>query len=246
LLVEFQNSKCSDSRDKVFSLLSLARACKHNQVVADYSKTVFEVYWDVMSFAGGNNKLSNVVKADIEDIVPVNGLPEAIMTRDNLYDGAYLDARRQLPLDPRFLDGSDTTTGGNERANDTSSICSFLLNTGVIGLGPTNIRQGDPVRRITRNTSMAVVLKRDPSGLLTVIGTAVVLRIAAPRDGGLDWAQLITGQAADFFPEGLCGIFVPKVTFFLDLLTLQRWTRGMDKWKCSISQCDSMEKRPSH
>ena len=37
-----------------------------------------------------NNELSNVVKADIEDIVPVNGPPKATMTRYNRYDGACL------------------------------------------------------------------------------------------------------------------------------------------------------------
>ena len=70
---------------------------------------------------------------------------------------------------------------------------------------------------------MAVVLRRDASGLLTVIGRAVVLRLAALRDRGLDWAQLISRPTANFSSKDLCGILIPMVTF-LNLVTLQRWT----------------------
>ena len=55
LLVAFQNSQCTDPRDKVFALLGLAVDCKNNEVVANYSKSVDTVYQDVMTFATGLN-----------------------------------------------------------------------------------------------------------------------------------------------------------------------------------------------
>lgn len=296
LLVAFQNSQCTDPRDKVFALLGLADDCEDTKIVADYSKPVDTVYQDVMlafefgdpvlfsqmlqqslrahrdlhrgseeeslsksalrshswqrrpwiKFSGwgggvvsafgptfdkchltGKIKLSSVVKAEIEDIEPVNGLPKAIMRNDTRYDLAVIEARGILPLDPQFLDGSEV-------ADESSCVRSFLLNTGQIGLGPMNIQEGDLVRRITRSTSMAVVLRKDASGLLTIVGRAVVLRVSVPRDRSWEWNELITGTGDDFFREGMCGFSIPKVTIFLDLLTLQRWT----KWNGQVETFD--------
>ncbi|KAH7305756.1 heterokaryon incompatibility protein-domain-containing protein, partial [Rhexocercosporidium sp. MPI-PUGE-AT-0058] len=42
--------KCSDPRDKVFALLGIAKDCQNNELTADYSKNLFEVYQDVMQF----------------------------------------------------------------------------------------------------------------------------------------------------------------------------------------------------
>lgn len=45
-----QNSICSDPRDKVYALLGLATDCMDIQFPVDYSKTIFEVYNDVIEF----------------------------------------------------------------------------------------------------------------------------------------------------------------------------------------------------
>jgi hypothetical protein len=72
---------------------------------------------------------------------------------------------------------------------------------------------------------MAVVLRKDASSLFTIVGRVVVLRVAVPRDRSWEWKELITGRGDDSFREGLCGFLIPRVAIFLDLPTLQRWTR---------------------
>ncbi len=91
------------------------------------------------------------------------------------------------------------------------------------------MQDGDLVRGITRSTSMAVVLRKDLLGFLTIVGRAVVLCVSVPTDRIWGWVGLIIGPRDDIFREGVCGILIPKVTMFLDLLTLQKWTRWTDK-----------------
>lgn len=57
LLKACGKSGCQDPRDKVYALLGLASDCRGGASVPDYSKTTFEVYWDVMWFynLGGDN-----------------------------------------------------------------------------------------------------------------------------------------------------------------------------------------------
>lgn len=50
LLEACQASKCADPRDKVYGLLGLANDCGEDELVVDYSKTVYEVYMDVIAF----------------------------------------------------------------------------------------------------------------------------------------------------------------------------------------------------
>jgi hypothetical protein len=50
LLEACQASKCADPRDKVYGLLGLANDCGEDELVVDYSKTVYEVYTDVIAF----------------------------------------------------------------------------------------------------------------------------------------------------------------------------------------------------
>jgi hypothetical protein len=50
LLEACQTSKCADPRDKVYGLLGLANDCGEDELVVDYSKTVYEVYRDVIAF----------------------------------------------------------------------------------------------------------------------------------------------------------------------------------------------------
>jgi hypothetical protein len=50
LLRIYGDSCCQDPRDKVYALLGLASDCRGDALVPDYSKTTFELYWDVMWF----------------------------------------------------------------------------------------------------------------------------------------------------------------------------------------------------
>ncbi|PMD67661.1 HET-domain-containing protein, partial [Hyaloscypha bicolor E] len=50
LLEACQASECADPRDKVYGLLGLANDCGEDELVVDYSKTVYEVYRDVIAF----------------------------------------------------------------------------------------------------------------------------------------------------------------------------------------------------
>jgi Heterokaryon incompatibility protein (HET) len=48
LLETFRDSRCSDLRDKVFALLGLANDCQHGEILPDYSKSVIELYVEVI------------------------------------------------------------------------------------------------------------------------------------------------------------------------------------------------------
>lgn len=48
LMEAFNGCACSDPRDRIFALLGLASDCRNNQLRADYSRTLFEVYQDVV------------------------------------------------------------------------------------------------------------------------------------------------------------------------------------------------------
>ncbi|TVY34191.1 Heterokaryon incompatibility protein 6,OR allele [Lachnellula subtilissima] len=50
LLWSCQGSLCSDPRDKIYGLLGLALDCQDEELVVDYSKSLFEVYKDVVYF----------------------------------------------------------------------------------------------------------------------------------------------------------------------------------------------------
>jgi hypothetical protein len=50
LLEAFKDSSCLDSRDKVYGLLGLADDCQDGTLTADYSKSLFDVYEDVIRF----------------------------------------------------------------------------------------------------------------------------------------------------------------------------------------------------
>lgn len=50
LLWSCQESSCSDPRDKIYGLLGLALDCRNDEISVDYSKSLFEVYKDVIDF----------------------------------------------------------------------------------------------------------------------------------------------------------------------------------------------------
>jgi Heterokaryon incompatibility protein (HET) len=50
LIESFHSCLCTDPRDKVYALISLAEDCQNGQLRPNYFKTVFQVYADVMHF----------------------------------------------------------------------------------------------------------------------------------------------------------------------------------------------------
>ncbi len=50
LIESFQDALCADPRDKVYGLIGLAEDCQKGQIEVNYSKSVFEVYSDVINF----------------------------------------------------------------------------------------------------------------------------------------------------------------------------------------------------
>ncbi|TVY15911.1 Heterokaryon incompatibility protein 6, OR allele [Lachnellula arida] len=50
LLWSYQGSSCSDPRDKIYGLLGLALDCQNEELEVDYSKSLFEIYKDVVNF----------------------------------------------------------------------------------------------------------------------------------------------------------------------------------------------------
>ncbi|RDW59081.1 hypothetical protein BP5796_12005 [Coleophoma crateriformis] len=52
LLWTCHGSTCSDPRDKIYALLGLASDCQSGEIEVDYSKSLFEVYKDVVCFYG--------------------------------------------------------------------------------------------------------------------------------------------------------------------------------------------------
>lgn len=51
----FKNSQCQDPRDKVYSLLSLSNDIKDGEIEVDYSKSLFEVWEDVVQYYVNHN-----------------------------------------------------------------------------------------------------------------------------------------------------------------------------------------------
>jgi hypothetical protein len=49
LLHDCRDSLCSDPKDKIYALVGLARDCRNQEVVIDYSKSLGQIYKDVMS-----------------------------------------------------------------------------------------------------------------------------------------------------------------------------------------------------
>jgi hypothetical protein len=59
LLNTYSESLCSDPRDKVSALLSLAKDCQHGRALqADHSKGAATLFWDVMNYCKPANAIS--------------------------------------------------------------------------------------------------------------------------------------------------------------------------------------------
>jgi Heterokaryon incompatibility protein (HET) len=50
LLEDFWYAKCQEPRDKIYGFLGLAHDCEDGSIEADYSKSLFDVYFDVINF----------------------------------------------------------------------------------------------------------------------------------------------------------------------------------------------------
>ena len=50
LLEDFQYTMCEEPRDKIYGFLGLAHDCQDGSIQADYSKPLFELYYDVIRF----------------------------------------------------------------------------------------------------------------------------------------------------------------------------------------------------
>jgi Heterokaryon incompatibility protein (HET) len=66
LLYHHENSKCSEKRDKIYGLLSLASDCKNMEMKADYSKSLLGVYRDAITLeSGGASSTKNFQSPDL-------------------------------------------------------------------------------------------------------------------------------------------------------------------------------------
>lgn len=50
LLEDFRYAKCHEPRDKIYRFLGLAHDCEDGSIEANYSKSLFDVYLDVINF----------------------------------------------------------------------------------------------------------------------------------------------------------------------------------------------------
>ena len=91
---------CTDPRDKVYSLLGFASDCQNNELFADYSKSLFLVYKDVMSFWSS--------QGEINPLVP------------------HYTVRLSQMLQKSFADPVQMETGSIE-AKGTPDVSSFML-----------------------------------------------------------------------------------------------------------------------
>jgi hypothetical protein len=48
LVLLFGDRLCSDPKDKIYALLSMAVDCQHDEIIVDYSKTLFSIYCDAL------------------------------------------------------------------------------------------------------------------------------------------------------------------------------------------------------
>jgi Heterokaryon incompatibility protein (HET) len=62
-LLEFsKDSLCSDSKDKVYSLLGLATDCRKQEILADYSRSMYDIYETVLRYYTSRGHRSTVVR----------------------------------------------------------------------------------------------------------------------------------------------------------------------------------------
>jgi hypothetical protein len=59
LLETFAYAECQEPRDKIYGLLGLAHDCEDGSLEADYSKPLFEVHYDVVSYFNHRSSFSN-------------------------------------------------------------------------------------------------------------------------------------------------------------------------------------------
>jgi hypothetical protein len=64
LLVDFQDSQCQEPRDKIFALLGLAHDCD-GPVQADYTKSLFQVFCNLVQFFLARKNLENCSTKDL-------------------------------------------------------------------------------------------------------------------------------------------------------------------------------------
>lgn len=70
LLEDFQAAQCTEVRDKIYGFLGLAHDCEDSNIVADYSKPVYELYSDIIRFfcrrrllqEGGTNEVDRAMR----------------------------------------------------------------------------------------------------------------------------------------------------------------------------------------
>jgi hypothetical protein len=94
LIYTGQFSVCADPRDKVYAVLGLATDCQNGELEIDYSKSMFEVYSDVMNFCRktyGDTKqserllrLSTILQASFDRAAELNDGAEAWLTCSNV------------------------------------------------------------------------------------------------------------------------------------------------------------------
>jgi hypothetical protein len=50
LLANFSNAQCKEPRDKIYDFLGLAHDCQNDSLPVDYSKSLLDLYSDVVRF----------------------------------------------------------------------------------------------------------------------------------------------------------------------------------------------------
>lgn len=66
LIEDFQDAQCAEPRDKIYGFLGMAHDCQDGTIEADYTKSLFDLYADVIAFFCRRRKLQNGESNDLD------------------------------------------------------------------------------------------------------------------------------------------------------------------------------------
>jgi hypothetical protein len=107
LLEACKDSLCLDPRDKVYGLLGLADDCRDGTLTADYSKSLFDIYEDVIRFQHRSfiNRVSVSHEVDYCSIVSFSQLLQWILWHPLSGENEECTSHLDLRTSPSYRDG---------------------------------------------------------------------------------------------------------------------------------------------
>ncbi|KAF3003576.1 hypothetical protein E8E13_006533 [Curvularia kusanoi] len=164
LLLKFQGSKASDSRDKIYALLSISSDCSSSGFPApNYEISVAEVMQVTFTFLlqlhKGTNAISPPVSTPEELMLNLQELFNEAMIRA-VEDGDIATAKHLLDsekVNPNFRDAEGQTPLLRAAKRGDGCILKLLLDTGKVGVNPQDRWGRTPLALASQDGHITIV-----------------------------------------------------------------------------------------